>query len=171
MSDIDMLSRRVPVICKLRRTRRCTIFRTSTAPAGILSILGELNRGKLLDTAVVRVDGNDARRGDPPERPAQSGRCRRGEDACAGRPGERFNLKLGSQDTIPGGRYRPREGMYPRPGASVPEGRRTGRTVRQHRPQRLHRQDGGRRRVDPAFRGQSPRIRIAGRGLRRYSGR
>ena len=162
MSDIDMLSRRVPVICKVAPNMPLYHIQDVNRAGGILSILGELHRGKLLDTAVVRVDG----------RPAQSGRCRRGEDACAGRSRRTFQPETGFAGyEIPGGRYRPREGMYPRPGASVPEGRRTGRTVRQHRPQRLHRQDGGRRRVDPAFRGQSPRIRIAGRGLRRYSGR
>ena len=99
MSDIDMLSRRVPVICKVAPNTPLYHIQDVNRAGGILSILGELNRGKLLDTAVVRVDGmtlgeairlNDLRSPDV----ADEAKTR-----ALAAPGERFNLKLGSQDT------------------------------------------------------------------------
>lgn len=66
MSDIDMLSRRVPVICKVAPNTPLYHIQDVNRAGGILSILGELNRGKLLDTAVVRIDGMTLGRGDPP---------------------------------------------------------------------------------------------------------
>ena len=99
MSDIDMLSRRVPVICKVAPNMPLYHIQDVNRAGGILSILGELNRGKLLDTAVVRVDGmtlgeairlNDLRSPDV----ADEAKTR-----ALAAPGERFNLKLGSQDT------------------------------------------------------------------------
>ena len=98
MSDIDMLSRRVPVICKVAPNTPLYHIQDVNRAGGILSILGELNRGKLLDT-VVRVDGmtlgeairlNDLRSPDV----ADEAKTR-----ALAAPGERFNLKLGSQDT------------------------------------------------------------------------
>ena len=99
MSDIDMLSRRVPVICKVAPNTPLYHIQDVNRAGGILSILGELNRGKLLDTAVVRIDGmtlgeairlNDLRSPDV----ADEAKTR-----ALAAPGERFNLKLGSQDT------------------------------------------------------------------------
>ena len=99
MSDIDMLSRRVPVICKVAPNTPLYHIQDVNRAGGILSILGELNRGKLLDTAVVRVDGmtlgeairlNDLRSPDVTDE---------AKTRALAAPGERFNLKLGSQDT------------------------------------------------------------------------
>ena len=56
MQDIDRLSRRVPVLCKVAPNSHYHIQDVNRA-GGILSILGELNRGELLDTTVWRVDG------------------------------------------------------------------------------------------------------------------
>ena len=56
MQDIDRLSRRVPVLCKVAPNSHYHIQDVNRA-GGILSILGELNRGGLLDTTVWRVDG------------------------------------------------------------------------------------------------------------------
>ena len=51
MADIDRLSRRVPVLCKVAPGRwpTCT-WRTCTAPAAIMAILGELDRAGLIHT-------------------------------------------------------------------------------------------------------------------------
>ena len=56
MQDIDRLSRRVPVLCKVAPNSHYHIQDVNRA-GGILSILGELARGGLLDTSAGRVDG------------------------------------------------------------------------------------------------------------------
>ena len=60
MQDIDRLSRRVPVLCKVAPNSQYHIQDVNRA-GGILSILGELARAGLLDTSVPRIDGRDAR--------------------------------------------------------------------------------------------------------------
>lgn len=58
MADIDQLSRRVPCLCKLApNTQRFSIQECNRA-GGILNILGELNKGGLLDTTCHRVNGH-----------------------------------------------------------------------------------------------------------------
>ena len=56
MQDIDRLSRRVPVLCKVAPNSHYHIQDVNRA-GGILSILGELDRAKLVDTSVRRIDG------------------------------------------------------------------------------------------------------------------
>ena len=56
MQDIDRLSRRVPVLCKVAPNSHYHIQDVNRA-GGILSILGELTRGGLLDTSAGRIDG------------------------------------------------------------------------------------------------------------------
>ena len=56
MQDIDRLSRRVPVLCKVSPNSQYHIQDVNRA-GGILSILGELARAGLLDTSVPRIDG------------------------------------------------------------------------------------------------------------------
>lgn len=56
MADIDRLSKTTPCICKVApNTQKYHIEEVNRA-GGILSILGELNRGGLIDTSVYRVD-------------------------------------------------------------------------------------------------------------------
>ena len=56
MHDIDRLSRKVPVLCKVAPNSHYHIPDVNRA-GGILSILGELDRAKLVDTSVRRIDG------------------------------------------------------------------------------------------------------------------
>ncbi len=56
MQDIDRLSRKVPVLCKVAPNSHYHIQDVNRA-GGILSILGELDRAGLVDTAVKRIDG------------------------------------------------------------------------------------------------------------------
>ncbi len=56
MDDIDRLSRRTPVLCKVAPNSRYHIQDVNRA-GGILSIMKELADGGLLDTSVGRVDG------------------------------------------------------------------------------------------------------------------
>ena len=57
MDDIDMLSRRVPCLCKVAPNTQKYHIQDVNRAGGILGILGELSRGGLLDTSVRRVDG------------------------------------------------------------------------------------------------------------------
>jgi dihydroxy-acid dehydratase len=56
MEDIDRLSRETPVLCKVAPSSDYHVEDVNRA-GGILSIMGELSRGGLLDTGVKRVDG------------------------------------------------------------------------------------------------------------------
>ena len=57
MKDIDELSRRIPNICKVAPSSHYHVQDVNRA-GGILAIMGELERGKLIDTSVRRVDYN-----------------------------------------------------------------------------------------------------------------
>ncbi len=57
MADIDRLSRHVPCLCKLApNTQKYSVQECGRA-GGILGIMGELYRGRLIDESVHRVDG------------------------------------------------------------------------------------------------------------------
>ncbi len=55
MKDIDALSRKIPTLCKVAPSSDYHIQDVNRA-GGVISILGELNRGGLIDTSVKRVD-------------------------------------------------------------------------------------------------------------------
>ena len=55
MQDIDALSRRIPVLCKVAPSSRYHVQDVNRA-GGIMGILAELSRGGFLDTSVRRVD-------------------------------------------------------------------------------------------------------------------
>ena len=57
MDDIDMLSRRVPCLCKVAPNTQKYHIQDVNRAGGIMNILGELAKGGLLDTTVTRVDG------------------------------------------------------------------------------------------------------------------
>ena len=56
LKDIDSLSRKIPCLCKVAPSSSYHVEDVNRA-GGILSIMGELDRGGLLDTSVKRVDG------------------------------------------------------------------------------------------------------------------
>jgi dihydroxy-acid dehydratase len=56
MADIDRLSRRVPVLCKVAPSVVNVHVEDVHRAGGIMGILGELDRAGLLDTSVSRVD-------------------------------------------------------------------------------------------------------------------
>ncbi len=56
IADIDALSRRTPVLCKVALNSHYHIEDVNRA-GGILSIMRELASGGLIDTSVKRVDG------------------------------------------------------------------------------------------------------------------
>lgn len=58
MSDIDVLSRRVPCLCKLAPNTQKYSVQECNRAGGILNILAELSKGGLLKTNVKRVNGS-----------------------------------------------------------------------------------------------------------------
>jgi len=56
MKDIDALSRKIPVLCKVAPSSHYHVEDVGRA-GGILGIMGELDRANLIDTSVKRVDG------------------------------------------------------------------------------------------------------------------
>ena len=99
MDDIDMLSRRVPCLCKVAPNTQKYHIEDVNRAGGILNILAELSKGGLLDTDVYRVDGmtlgeaiakfdiNTGELDDEAKRIYTSA------------PARKFNIKLGSQAT------------------------------------------------------------------------
>ncbi len=100
MDDIDMLSRKVPCLCKVAPNTQKYHIQDVNRAGGILNILGELAKGGLLNTAVKRVDGMSLEEAiekydiDKAEVDAEAKRIY--SSAAAGR----FNIRLGSQDTM-----------------------------------------------------------------------
>lgn len=102
MDDIDMLSRRVPCLCKVAPNTQKYHIQDVNRAGGILNILGELAKGGLLDTSVSRVDGLTL--GEAIER---YDICRADVSDEARRiytsaPGNRFNIRFASQDATYG---------------------------------------------------------------------
>lgn len=58
MKDIDMLSRRVPCLCKLSPNTQKYSVQECNRAGGVLGILGELAKGNLLDLSAMRVNGS-----------------------------------------------------------------------------------------------------------------
>ena len=99
MDDIDMLSRRVPCLCKVAPNTQKYHIQDVNRAGGILNILNELSKGGLLDTSVNRVDGMTLA-----EAIAKYNIHQEEVDADAWRiytsaPANKFNIQLGSQNT------------------------------------------------------------------------
>jgi len=98
MSDIDRLSRQTPNLCKVAPNSHYHIQDVNRA-GGILSIMGELERGGLLETNVNRVDGKTLAEAiseyDIKRETATEDAFRRFKSA----PGGGRNLVMGSQES------------------------------------------------------------------------
>ena len=97
MDDIDMLSRRVPCLCKVAPNTQKYHIQDVNRAGGILNILGELDKGGLLDMSVSRVDGMTLA-----EAIARYSICKPDIDPEARRiyssaPGGKFSIEMGSQ--------------------------------------------------------------------------
>lgn len=97
MKDIDMLSRRIPVICKVAPNSHYHIEDVNRA-GGIMAILGELNRAGLLDTTVHRVDYPDLKSAIAENDILSPTASADAKQRALIAPGGVFNLKLGSQN-------------------------------------------------------------------------
>ena len=97
MDDIDMLSRRVPCLCKVAPNTQKYHIQDVNRAGGILNILAELSKGGLLDTSVCRVDGLTL--GEAIEKYDITKSLTGGERIYYSAPANKFNIKLGSQAT------------------------------------------------------------------------
>lgn len=99
MKDIDELSRKIPNICKVAPNSQYHIQDVNRA-GGIMGILGELDRGNLLDTTVRRVDYKSLQEAisdwDIKGAKAQNVAF----DTFKSAPSMEKNLVMGSQDTV-----------------------------------------------------------------------
>ncbi|MDR1672557.1 MAG: dihydroxy-acid dehydratase [Bacteroidales bacterium] len=100
MDDIDMLSRKTPCLCKVAPNTQKYHIEDVNRAGGILAIMGELQRAGLVDGSVRRADGLTLEQAI--ERfdilsPSVSDEALR---KYASAPARRFNLVLGSQDSV-----------------------------------------------------------------------
>ncbi len=123
MKDIDELSRRTPVLCKVAPSSAYHMQDVNRA-GGIISILGELAKGGLIDTSVNRVDGYTLSEAIDQYSISAENFSAEAEALWLAAPANRFNLELGSQsskykeidsDRI-GGCIRSIEGAYAKDG-------------------------------------------------------
>ena len=98
MSDIDKLSRKIPVISKVAPNSHFHIQDVNRA-GGILSIMGELNRGGLLDTSTFRVDYPSLKEAIEENDILSPKVTPEALQRALAAPGGKFNIKLGSQNS------------------------------------------------------------------------
>ncbi len=99
MADIDLLSRRVPNLCKVSPSSSYHVEDVNRA-GGIIAILGELDRAGLLDTSVPRVDGPSLRNVLDLWDIARPGHSAEADRLYRSAPGGQINLVLGSQNSL-----------------------------------------------------------------------
>ena len=99
MQDIDVLSRKVPFLCKLSPNWQKYSIQEENRAGGILGILGELAKGGLLDLTCKRVNGTtlgeDIAKYDITS-PTSDSSCTR---IYYSAPGGKFSNVMGSQET------------------------------------------------------------------------
>ncbi len=99
MKDIDMLSRKVPNLCKVAPNSHYHIEDVNRA-GGILGILGELDRGGLLDSSVPRADGLTLAQALEQFDVARPGATEAAKKLYLSAPAGNRNLVMGSQETL-----------------------------------------------------------------------
>jgi dihydroxy-acid dehydratase len=97
MDDIDALSRRTPCLCKVAPNTQKYHVQDVNRAGGILSIMGELSKGGLIDTSVYRVDGLTLSEAIDRYDITDTHATEEAVDKYRSAPGNRFNLTLGSQ--------------------------------------------------------------------------
>ncbi len=98
MSDIDDLSRKIPNLCKVAPSSAYHMEDVGRA-GGIMSILGELDRGGLIDPSVTRVDSGTLAEVLDAYDILRSTASDEAKANAASAPGGKRNLILGSQST------------------------------------------------------------------------
>ncbi|WP_106830525.1 dihydroxy-acid dehydratase [Parabacteroides pacaensis] len=97
MQDIDQLSRKTPVICKVAPSCSYHVQDVNRA-GGILAIMDELSKGALIDTSVKRADGLTLAEAIARYSITRPTVCDEAVTTYKSAPGRKFNLRLGSQN-------------------------------------------------------------------------
>ncbi|NVO10857.1 MAG: dihydroxy-acid dehydratase [Bacteroidales bacterium] len=97
MKDIDILSRKTPCLCKVSPSSQYHIEDVNRA-GGIISILGELDRAKLIDTSIHRVDGLSLKQAIEYYDIVSPKVIPEAIELYSSSPAHRFNLVMGSQN-------------------------------------------------------------------------
>ncbi len=97
MKDIDELSRKTPCLCKVAPSSQYHVEDVNRA-GGILSLLGELNRAKLLDTSAYRADGLTLEQAIKDFDIVNKEATTEAKEIFSSAPGRKINLVMGSQD-------------------------------------------------------------------------
>lgn len=98
MDDIDMLSRKVPCLCKVAPNTQKYHIQDVNRAGGILNILAELSKGGLLNTEVNRVDGLTLAEAIDKYNINKEDIDSEAQRIYSSAPGNKFNIKLGSQN-------------------------------------------------------------------------
>jgi len=97
MQDIDALSRKTPVLCKVAPNSHYHIQDVNRA-GGILSIMGELAKANLLNTNVYRADGMTLTEAIEKYSLSHNNLTPEAVEKWKSAPAHRFNLVMGSQE-------------------------------------------------------------------------
>lgn len=100
MDDIDLLSRRVPCLCKVAPNTQKYHIQDVNRAGGILNILGELAQGGLLQTDVKRVDGLTLAEAIEKYNINKIEPDEEAKRIYSSAPGNKFNIRLGSQQAV-----------------------------------------------------------------------
>ena len=98
MKDIDELSRKTPCLCKVAPSSQYHVEDVNRA-GGILSLLGELDRAKLLDTSAYRADGLNLGEAITAYDIVNKEVTSEAIEIFSSAPGRKINLVMGSQNT------------------------------------------------------------------------
>ncbi len=98
MKDIDDLSRKVPTLCKVSPSSHFHIQDVNRA-GGVLSIMGELDKIKLLDTTVHRIDSPDLKNAIKNNEIIGNSVRNEAKEIYSSGPGLVNSLEMGSQDS------------------------------------------------------------------------
>lgn len=98
MKDIDLLSKRIPNICKVSPSSQFHVQDVNRA-GGILSIMGELERNKLIDSSVQRIDYKTLHKAIDDWDIMSSKVLPEAKDFWLSAPSMQKNLEMGSQST------------------------------------------------------------------------
>lgn len=99
MDDIDILSRRVPCLCKVAPNTDKYHIQDVNRAGGIIGIMNELAKAGLVDVATPRVDGLTLAAAISKYDITQTNPSKAAVDLYKSAPGGKFNLVMGSQNS------------------------------------------------------------------------
>lgn len=98
MADIDMLSRKVPCLCKVAPNTQKYHIQDVNRAGGILGIMNELAKGKLVNTSLKRVDGLSLKEAIERYDITSSSITPIAKKIYTSAPGGKFCIRLGAQN-------------------------------------------------------------------------